>query len=168
MVSNNVPHSLTSKVLEELGMEGLRVVASVDDVSRMESSAGCAVVFSEALRQALQAFLNDRRGSSQSANDSPCGLVFAVPEAPGLPPNPDAEQVAIVLRSYLNKDTDAEIVLLTQATIEEERYRFTPEHGESLDMNWVFRIRLPHTLNILIWAIVDRTGQKLPYAYCIE
>lgn len=168
MASNNVPQTATSKVLEDLGLEELRVVACATDVASMESSAGCAVVFTEALRQALHAYLNDRRGSSPSANDSPCGLIFDVPEAHGLPPNPDAEQVAQVLRTYLKKDAEAEVVLLTQATIKEERYRFTPEYGESLQANWVFRFRLPNTLNILTWAIVDRTGQNPPYAYCVE
>jgi hypothetical protein len=134
----------------------------------MENSAGCEVVFPEALRQAIQAFLSERRGSSQAANDSPYGLIFDVPEAHGLLPNPNPEQVAQVLSSYLKSDTDAEIVLLTEATIKEDRYRFTPEYGESLEANWVFRIRLPNTLNVMIWAIVDKAGQEAPYAYCVE
>ncbi len=167
MASNNVPPS-PAMVLEELGLEGLRVVTSKTDVFRMENSAGCAVLFCEALRRAIQAFLSDRRGSSQAANDSPYELIFDVPEAHGLLPNPDPEQVAQVLRCFLKNDADAEIVLLTQATITEDRYRFTPEYGESLEANWVFRIRLPNTLNVMIWAIVDKTGQKCPYAYCVE
>ena len=168
MVSDHIPQSSVAKVLEALDLAGLRVAVSAVDAARMEQAPGCLVAFPEALRQALQAFLTNRQGSSASANDAPSGLLFEVPEAHGLPEDPDGDQVAQALRSYLKEDAEAEIVLLTPSTIQEERYRFTPEYGEDLGVNWVFRIRMPRTFDVLTWAIVDTTGRRPAYAYCVE
>ena len=168
MASDSSLQSLIVQVLHDLDLAGLRVVATEADVHRMEQSTGCAVTFHESLQQALQAFLTSRRGSSEAANDSPCGLIFDIPDAHGLPSKPDGDQVAQVLRSYLKEDDRAEVVLLTQTTIEQERYRFTPEYGESLETNWVYRILLPQTFDILTWVVVDKTGQEPAYAYCME
>ena len=168
MSSDSTLQSLISQVLQDLDLAGLRVVATATDVHRMEQSPGCAVTFPESLRRALQAFLTSRRGSSESANDAPCGLIFDVPDAHGLPANPNGEQVAEVLRSYLKKDDHAEVVLLTQTTVQQEKYRFAPEYGESLETNWVYRILLPSTFDVLAWAIVNKTGQQPAYAYCMD
>lgn len=154
-----------AEVLAELQLVGLKVVANPADVRQMEQSVGCAVPFPDALRQAVRAFLTDRNGSTGAGHDSVCGLLFDVPEDHGLPAKPTADQVAEVLRGYLTTDPEAEVVLLTAATVREEEYRFTPEYGESTEANWVFRVRLPRTLDLLFWAVVDKTGGKPAYAY---
>jgi hypothetical protein len=56
----------------------------------------------------------------------------------------------------------------TPTTLQEDGYHFPPEYGKSKDDNFVFRIRLPHTLGVLIWTTVDKIGHKPAYCYCVE
>ena len=154
--------------LQAVGVPGLRVVASAADVSGIEANPNCKVRFNEAVSQAVKAFLSQRSGSGQGGKDAPVDIVLDMPEAHGLPATPTAAQVEDVLRGYLAQDEGAELVLLTPATVQEERYRFTPEYGEALDTHWVFRIILPNTFDIMAWAVVDIEGKAPAYAYGIE
>lgn len=168
MAIDAMPPEHVAAAVASAGVPGLHVVASAADVTRIESTPGCQVRFPDAVRQAVLAFLEDRRGSGHGGEDAPLDLVIDVPEAHGLPASPSEVQAGDVLRGYLQHDAGAEIVLLTPTTVREERYRFLPEYGESLDKNWVFRIILPKTFDLMSWVIVDITGHVPPYAYAIE
>ena len=155
------------KALAELDVPGLKVVADAKDAETMEKSAGCTIKFPEALKLAVDAFLNNAQGS-ENGSDSVAGLLMDTPEQHGLQAKPSAADVSAKLREYLKTDQQAAAVLLTKATLKQDEYRFPPEYGESVEKNWVFRILLPATLGILIWAIVDKTGKKAGYCYAVE
>lgn len=155
-------------ILETLGLRGLTVVADPSGIAALESSQGCLFRFPEALKAAICAFCSNASGSGSAGEDSPLGLILATPEAHGLVGDASAAAAAEVLTSYLKTDPEGEVVLLTAETLANERYRFRPEYGESTEENWVFRFRLPTKLDIMIWAVVDKTGARPAYAYCVE
>lgn len=168
MAIDAIPAEQVAAAVASAGVPGLHVVASAADVARIEHASGCQVKFPEAVRQAVLAFLKDRRGSGQAGKDAPLDLVIDVPEAHGLPASPSETQASDVLRGYLQQDPRAELVLLTPTTVGEEKYRFLPEYGETLDQHWVFRIILPQTFDLMSWVVVDITGRAPAYAYAIE
>jgi len=53
----------------------------------------------------------------------------------------------------------AKIILCTP------EYRYLPENGESIESNWIFRLDLDSYTPSMHWAIIDRSGVKLPYNY---
>ena len=143
----------------------LKVVYDAADMAAMERDS--AVKFADALQQALDAVLHNAQGSS-SGHDAVISLILDAPDQYDLPAHVTLTDAAQKLAELINTDAEAEVVLLTPATLKEARYRFEPEYGESTRDNWVFRLRLPTTLNVLIWAIVDKTGTKPAYAYSFE
>lgn len=155
-------------VLAEIGIPEVCVVAAANEVAEAEASPECAVPFAEALKRAILAFARNREGSGGDAGDSPASLVAATPDMFDLPTGVDNAVIADTLLNLLRKDSAAEIILLTPSTLEISEYRFLPEYGESIEENWVFRIRLPNTLPLLIWAIVDRTGKRDDYCYTFD
>jgi hypothetical protein len=153
-------------VIAELGIHNLKFTYDPAEAESLAASPECTVGLADAARAAIGAFLNDARGTG--VGDSPLALVLATPEQHSLPAEPSAEEASSRLRQYLGSDPAAELVLLTASTVGVEKYRFTPEQGESLDENWVFRIILPSTFDILNWSIVDKTGGKAAYCYGVE
>lgn len=139
------------------------VVYDRGDLPTRESKSG--IVLPQALDRAMQAYAVDTAGSGN--NDSVLGLVLSAPEMFGLSKVEPAAATQY-LSGLLASDPDAEIVLLSNGTVAREQYRFLPEQGESLDTNWVFRIILPNSLNVLIWAVVPDDPTRKPYAYAVE
>lgn len=143
-----------------------------------QTALGGKVSFLEALKQAIQSFLEDGRNY-----DSPVGTILADPGAFDLPDVPDnintsdlirdwmhdskadldydakiAPAATEMVRSWMN-DPDSKIILCTP------EYRYLPENGESIESNWIFRLVLDSYTPSMHWAIIDRSGVKLPYNY---
>ena len=155
-------------VLVAVGLPRLQVVADPGDIAAMAGQPNCKVPFAEALRLALQAFLNDGRGSPDGGHDSAYDVIRDSPESYGLEPQPADAAIAQALRRVLGDDPKAEIVLLTSATLKQEAYRFPPEYGESTEGHWVFRIIAPASWPFLQWAIVDPRGERPAYSYMFD
>lgn len=152
-------------VLTTIGLPTLRVVADPEGIAALEGRPGGKYTFAEALKLALEAFFSNSRGSSGHAHDSAVEVVRSDPESFGLGANPSAAEIAEALRSLLAGDPEAQIVLLTDATIKQDTYRFLPEYGESITDNWVFRIMAPSAWPFLQWSIVDIRGETPAYSY---
>lgn len=152
-------------VLTTIGLPALRVVADPEGIAALENHPGAKYTFAEALKLALEAFLSNSRGSSEHAHDSAIEMVRSDPDSFGLGANPSAAEIAAALRSLLAGDPEAQIVLLTDATIKQDAYRFLPEFGESITDNWVFRIMAPGSWPFLQWSIVDVRGETPAYSY---
>lgn len=146
------------------GVGGLRVVMDEAEAAARDAAAGVTVHLADAFGAAVRAFLGSVPGGRQGPS-SPAALVRSMPEELGLPADPDSEAVAAVLRGWLTDDPDATIVLLTPATLADDRYRFPPEEGEDPSRVWAFRILTPASYPGLWWAIVDPTGSEPSYAY---
>ncbi|WP_373508390.1 hypothetical protein [Thiocapsa sp.] len=156
------------EALAALGLPNLSVVADPGDVAELEQTPGCRIGFAAALRLALEAFLDDGRGSPGQGHDSALDMVRAAPDAYGLDPAPTDAAISEVLRRLLADDPHACIVLLSAATIQEPFYRFLPEYGEDIATHWVFRIVAPTGWPSLQWAIVDPRGETAAYSYGFE
>ena len=82
--------------------------------------------------------------------------------------DPSDAAIAQTLRRLLAEDSQARIVLLSAATIQEPALRFLPEYGEDIATHWVFRIVAPTGWPSLQWAIVDPRGETPAYSYGFE
>jgi hypothetical protein len=151
--------------LEALGLPGLQVLADAEGVAALERRPGSALRFAEALRRGIEAFLGDTQGSPGQGHDSAHHVVRADPESYGLGPGATDAEVAEVLRAMLAGDAHARVVLLTPATTAQPEYRFLPEHGESIEEHWVFRVIIPSAWPILQWSIVDLGAAGPAYSY---
>lgn len=163
-----MPDPAIVPILAELGLPDLTVIADPGDVLALEATPNCAVTFPESLRLGIEAFLGNPDGSPQGGHDAPLGLLLETPAMYGLGDDATAEAASAKLAEFLRTDPEAAVVLLTPATTKLDQYRFPPEYGESLDANWVYRILLPTTFDLLIWSIVDLTGSQPAYCYSYE
>ncbi len=154
--------------LAELGLQNVTLVADPGDAVKLEESPGNRFSLRAALKLAIDAYLTDTQGSPDQGGDAPLGLITTAPDMHGLAADASVADASAKLRSYLAADPQAVLALLTPNIVAQERFRFTPEYGESLADNWVFRIILPTTLNVLTWVVVDKTGERPAYSYCIE
>lgn len=150
--------------LAAMGVGGLRVVMDEAEATARDATPGVTVHLTEAFGEAVRAFLGLVPGGPQGPS-SPAALVRSMADELGLPADPDADAVAAVLRGWLTDDPHAAIVLLTPATLADERYRFPPEEGEAPARAWAFRILTPASYPGLWWAIVDPAGSEASYAY---
>jgi hypothetical protein len=142
-------------IKREMGVSRLTVVA--DPVAVVAQTRADEVIsFLDALRLALQSFLEDGRDV-----ESPVGMITADPTSVGLPVEVDASAVRERLRDLLN-DESASLQLLTPTE------PYPPERGESIEANWLFRLRVPQTFSSLLWAVVDRSGVRPAYNYGFE
>jgi hypothetical protein len=160
------PHNNTvQEALAVLGLAGLKVIADAEGIAALEQRLGCQVPFAAALGLALRAFLADEGGSDGRGHDTAVAVVRSAPDAFGLGPEPSSAEISAVLRQLLADDPQAKIALLTPAIVAQSDYRFLPEHGESIEEQWVFRIIAPAQWPMLQWAIVDPCGRRPAYSY---
>lgn len=153
-----------ASVLKDLGMANLKVLAVPQDIAAREKVPGGTVTFSQAVRMAIEAFCTDAVGTGTGYDTA----YFAVKECPtdwGLPENPTREQIQSRLRQVLANNPDGKLVLLSEAVLQIEEYRFPPEQQESVTTNWVLRVIAPKEWGQLTWAIIDPTGKKPAYCY---
>lgn len=80
--------------------------------------------------------MHDEKGSGNG--DSPAAFIKGDPEASSLPESFSSEDLALKLREYLSTDPGSEIVLLTESIVEQLKYRFLPELGESIRVTGFF------------------------------
>jgi hypothetical protein len=123
-------HDEIDRTLAGLGISNVKFTFDAGEADDLIDLPGSTVNLAEALRSAVEAFLHDQKGTG--GGDSPAGLIKDTPEFHGLPKTAPAAEIAARLREYLTTDQDSEIVLLTESVIGQDRYRFTPEMGESI------------------------------------
>ena len=107
-------------------------------------------------RAALQSFLEDGQDI-----ESPLGMITNDPTSLGLLSDADERAMRERLRELLD-DERASLQLLSPTE------QFPPERGESIEANWLFRLRMPQTFSSLMWAVVDRAGVTPAYNYGFE
>lgn len=143
-----------------------------------QTALGGKVSFLEALKQAIQSFLEDGRNY-----DSPVGTILADPEAFDLPDVPDNGNASDLIRDWMhdsNSDLEYDAKIAPAATemvrswmndptskmiLCTPEYRYLPENGETVEDNWIFRLDLDRYTPSMHWAIIDRSGVKLPDNY---
>lgn len=140
------------KVKDKLGVPELTVVANPQHVAD-QTALGGSVSFAEALRSAIQSFLEN--GDSI---ESPVGLVQNDPGAYDLPDDVDIAAITEFLGELLNQPSSEVILLAPEA-------RFLPEEGETVEENWIFRLKMPDVFSDLMWGIVPRSGSEPAYTY---
>lgn len=71
------------------------------------------------------------------------------------------------LKCFMNKPgTYLGLVPLDSDGSGNSRRIFPPEHGESLEENWVFYLQIPALSDHLYWAVIDRTtGHSYNYGF---
>lgn len=92
----------------------------------------------------------------------------------------DAElAVTLAIKSFLTDSRHIESPLAVAAdsdTLYEHLNRYSsevrfvslgeePEHGESVEKNWIIRLKIPTLSDHIFWAVVDRQGLIAPYNY---
>ena len=142
-------------VKRDLGVPRLKVLADPPTVSA-QTRVDEVVSFPEALRLALQSFLEDGQDI-----ESPLGMITHDPTSLGLLSDADERAMRERLRELLD-DERASLQLLSPTE------QFPPERGESIEANWLFRLRMPQTFSSLMWAVVDRAGVTPAYNYGFE
>ena len=139
--------SKIATILKQAGISKLTVDVPTEAVAAQATFAGNRVSFEKAFGQAVESFLTD-------ADDieSPRSLFGDEFE------NGDAK-----LKEYLNDP--ASKISLVQADERMDGASWYPaEHGESVEKNWIFALRIPGFSDHLFWAIIPRNGEA-PYNY---
>ena len=137
-------------VKTEYDLTQMNVTVDLDEVNG-QSSPDQIVTFLDGLAKAIVSFLSDG-----SDIESPFALIKEEPSIFGLPQNPDDAAVTQVVRDYMNRDT-AVMTLVSRGQ--------TPEQGESVAENWIFRLTLGDLSDHIFWAIVDRQAVRPTYNY---
>lgn len=138
----------------ELGVPQLTVKVSPSAINK-QSAMGSKVTFVDALKLAIQSFLED-----DTEIESPLAQMLNDPGAYGLPQGADKAAATKVLRSYLNQSTST-------LTLQTAKSQYPPENGEKVDNNWIFLLELQE-MSGLYWVIIDRSGTKAPYNYGVS
>lgn len=133
----------------ELGVPKLTVKVSPSAINK-QMAMGSKVTFVDAFQLAIRSFLENGKDG-----ESPLSLIFNNIKLPEEGREAAAKEV---LRSYLNKPKST-LTLLTAKS------RFQAEHGETVDSNWIFLLKMPDMSDCLHWVIIDRSGIKAPYNY---
>ncbi len=165
-----------AKVKAELGVSQLTVEVDAAEIEA-QSQRGGKISFIQALKLAIQSFLEDGRNY-----DSPVGSVLVDPGAYNLQEVKDKNVSSQIVGAWMNdassqmryhpdlapmameqvrvwmNDPTSKLILSTPES------RYFPENGESIEANWIFRLDLQAT-PLIHWAIVDRSGEKQPYNY---
>ena len=135
-------------VSEEFGLVNITIEILASEVQHQSSSFENQVSFEDALRAALISFMED--GTDL---ESLLGLI-----EDDFPDTSEKERKEILF-DYLNRSST---VLRLVAPDTKVGY---PERGESIQENWVFKLRMVSYSDHLQWAIVDRSGKQPTYNY---
>ncbi|MDD2816708.1 MAG: RICIN domain-containing protein [Thiotrichaceae bacterium] len=148
----------------ELGILPLNIVADPAAINQQMALPG-KVTFTEALKQALNSFLND-----DVEHVNLIGFIRDTADAFGLPKEGDLgnkEASIKLLRTWLNS-SDSKLVLLSAITWGEEANNTgtrVPEADETLENYWIFQLFLKEFSDCYFWAFVERSGKKAAYNY---
>ncbi|NBT59330.1 hypothetical protein EBT16_11160 [bacterium] len=120
----------------------------VEEAKKQENLFPGKISAETAVSLALKSFLTD-----SSHIESPLALATLVAlEDPDLSSDP-AEKI---LFSHFNRP---ETVIRFVVCGEEA------EHGETVEKNWIIRLKIPTLSDHIFWAVVDRSGVTPPYNY---
>jgi hypothetical protein len=148
----------------ELGILPLNIVADPAAINQQMALPG-KVTFTEALKQALNSFLND-----DVEHVNLIGFIRDSADAFGLPKEGDLgnKDASIkLLRTWLNS-SESKLVLLSAITWDEDANNTgtrVPEGDETLEHYWIFQLFLKEFNDCYFWAFVERSGKKAAYNY---
>lgn len=155
----NTQQDLLRLLLEtEYDLTGIRWQIDPIEVTRQRRLGG-KVSFMEALRAAMDSFLQEDEGGlrsiiairaeslKQDAFSSPAGYEWYLDEL-----------VRITLQKSL-----LQLIPLDQSVLSSELP--WPESDESVEENWIFHLRIPSWGDYDFWAVVDRSGERDTYNY---
>lgn len=148
----------------ELGILPLNIVADPAAINQQMALPG-KVTFTEALKQALNSFLND-----DVEHVNLIGFIRDSADAFGLPKEGDLgnKDASIkLLRTWLNS-SESKLVLLSAITWDEDANNTgtrVPEADETLENYWIFQLFLKEFSDCYFWAFVERSGKKAAYNY---
>lgn len=111
--------------------------------------------FLEALEKVIISFVED--GEDE---ESPLGLIVADPSAYDLSDEPDADELQIAIKEFMNAG-DSSLTLITPES------PLKPDGGENLNKFWVFLLEMPTLSTHRWWGVMDRAGRKETYNYGI-
>ncbi|MDX2005373.1 MAG: hypothetical protein SFU83_08865 [Meiothermus sp.] len=115
-----------------------------------------AQAFLDALELALCSYLEDGED-----DQSPLGLIADDPDAYDLTDDPDADELAMIVKDYMNAGNSTLRLVTPDSGIR-------PDGGESLEKFWVFLLQMPELSEHNFWAVVSRSGRREAYNYGIE
>lgn len=142
-----------NSVLSEYGLSIEKTEFSIHEINKQESTS--KVLFINALREALDSFLND--------------------DADYESPNSIAQEV--IYDIYENSLEMSYVEIKRAASIELKKMMInsmylrlltpseSPEHGESPIKNWIFHISIEDLSDHLFWAVVSKDGLSKTYSY---
>lgn len=138
---------VVDSVLADMGLSRMRVDIDMAELEAQVSGLNNTVGFEAALRDALDSFLTDGDDI-----ESPLGLVTELNYGAGL----TRDELLGKVRELLNSPS---------TTLRVNARTNPPEHGESVEDNWVIRLSVPDLGDHGHWAIVDRAGNRPTYNY---
>lgn len=139
---------------EELLIKEFAITAISLDIPEAEvmqqNSFNNAFCFEHALRQALNAVLEDYSNST-----SPLAKALGELGALSKPTKSDLKKARQKTMDRLN--TPSALITIVRPYKHNQ-----PQGGETVEKNWIFFLRLE---GASYWAVVDRSGNKAPYVY---
>lgn len=146
--------AIVERVLSDHGIEGITAAFPLQEVlAQMQQEFSNAVSFEDALGAAIDSFLNDGQDP-----ESPLMIVEDVDEEPCI-----SDNLTERVRCWMNRSSSVLAIVYRDGQVHDGVY--PPEVGESIAENWVFFLKMSDLSDHLIWAIVDRSGQRSTYNY---
>jgi len=144
------------KVVQELGLPRMKVEISAAEVEAQLDAFGGSVDFEAALRQAINSYLKDG-----DDGESPREVIRDSGPLPGVPDDLDA-----AVLHFMNQPT-TKLSMVWRGPFDRDNPTspYPPEHGESVQENWAFLLRIDSLSDHLHWAIVDRDGAEPTFNY---
>lgn len=135
-------------IRREFGLDRMTIDISSLEVQYQSTVLDNVVGFGDALRAAITSFLNDT-----DDYESPLMLLK---ENQGL----EGEDAQKELVGHMNRlSTRIALVAFAGGSA------YPPEHGESIEENWAFFLKMESFSDHLYWAIIDRSGKQPAYHY---
>jgi hypothetical protein len=149
--------STTEMVRSELGLRNIQLNLPKSEVCLQHERYVNMVSYRDAVNLAFESFLNDG-----THIESPIALAIEISYSElGIPyqnPHPPEvlENAKKNVLGYLN-DVSSQFSLVPVGQL--------PEHGETVQENWVFKLKMPRFSDHIYWAVIDRTGVRKVYNY---
>ena len=137
-------------------IESLQKALEIPDLEIEIPTVADPQAFLDALELALVSFIEDGED-----DQSPLGLIADDPDSYDLTDDPDADELAMIVKDYMNAGNSTLQLITPESGIR-------PDGGESLEKFWVFLLQMPELSEHNFWAVVSRTGRREAYNYGIE
>lgn len=146
----------------EYAITGMTLKISEREAFHQENEYKGTVTFEDALRSAMNSFLNDSE-DDESPLTLTTDLVLDKLHEGNIPDSQNLGNYKPIARELLigflnNPSTVLELVRNSSQSRQ-------PEDGESIESSWIFYLYIPSLSDHLHWAVVDRNGKQPAYNY---